>query len=103
VGDSIWRYGVNRKARKAINRAQRLKLLLSIDLRKQRAWHIWCGSEKRYPDCPFRLRAKSGFPLCLSPRNVEGCYLFHLEQRAREIVPRIQAWERRVKVEGDKI
>jgi len=69
----IWKYAVNKKAKKYIGKAERLKLLMNLDPKRS---------------------------LCLAPkvRGVRGCYLYELGRRALEIVPRIRAWVRRAGV-----
>ncbi len=95
----IWKYAVNKKTRKYIGKAERLKLLMNLDSKMLKHWHILCGSHLRFKTCPFRLDKEFG-SYCLAPkvRGVRGCYLYQLEKRALEIVPRIRAWIRRAKV-----
>jgi len=95
----IWKYAVNKKAKKYIGKAERLKLLMNLDPKMIEHWHILCGSQVLFKTCPFRLE-KGYRSLCLAPkvRGVRGCYLYELGRRALEIVPRIRAWVRRAKV-----
>jgi len=94
--EEAWKLAINRKARKAINKASKLKLVMNLNPKLVEDWHLLCGSHLRFKGCPFR--ANFGFrSLCLAPR-VQGCYLYFLQKRGLEILPRIRAWERRARL-----
>jgi len=107
--DDPWKYGTNRRFRRALRDASMVKLCEKLHPSEMAFSKCLTG----FDNCPFFLRERA---YCLAPdttqfgaerglmRNAhgffKGCYLWLFNQRGQEAVRRLEAWQRRVKHSG---